>query len=71
MAKQRPTITKRLREKAKMEKRLRKADRQAARSEELEERDDVVEDGQDPDIAHIVPGPQKPIWEDDDYGVVD
>ncbi len=67
MAKPRPTITKRLREKAKMEKRMRKSERQAERAAENADRVDEVEDGQDPDIAHIVPGPQKPLWEDDDY----
>lgn len=63
MAKTRPTITKRLREKARMEKRMRKAERKAERDAESAQRDlDAV--GIDPDIAHIVPGPQRPAWMD-------
>lgn len=64
MAKTRPTITKRLREKARMEKRMRKAERKAERDLESEERLDEVAVGIDPDIAHIVPGPQRPAWMD-------
>lgn len=64
MAKTRPTITKRLREKARMEKRMRKAERKAERDAEAEERLDDVPVGVDPDIAHIVPGPQRPAWMD-------
>jgi hypothetical protein len=63
MAKTRPTITKRLREKARMEKRMRKAERKAEREMESAERADVPA-GIDPDIAHIVPGPQRPAWMD-------
>ncbi|MCA9547615.1 MAG: hypothetical protein KC613_24600 [Myxococcales bacterium] len=62
MAKARPSITKRLREKTLMEKRQRKQERKADR---VTDRDDVVVnvDG-DPDLAGIVPGPQKPAWID-------
>lgn len=64
MAKTRPTITKRLREKARMEKRMRKAERKAARDAEAAQRDSDAPIGVDPDIAHIVPGPQRPAWMD-------
>lgn len=63
MAKSRPTVTKRIREKAKMEKRQRKAERKAQRAaEELEEGGAEAEEGVDPDLAGIIPGPQKPLW---------
>ena len=62
MAKSRPTVTKRIREKAKMEKRLRKAERKAQRAAEAAEEGLDAEDGVDPDLAGIVPGPQKPLW---------
>jgi len=70
LAQSRPTITKRLREKAKQEKRMRKAERKAQREAEREaeaiEREEVEDQGADadPDIADIVPGPQKPVWWD-------
>ncbi len=73
LAKARPTITKRLREKARLEKRLRKAERKAEREAKLEEereellQSEEVTEGDDPDLAGIVPGPQKPIWMDGDY----
>ncbi len=63
MAKARPSITKRLREKSLMEKRMKKAERKLDRDAEREERDDDVVDG-DPDLAGIVPGPQRPVWLD-------
>ena len=75
MAKSRPTITKRLRERAKMEKRRRKAERAAERQVELTEEEQLAqmeaeEAGLDPDIAHIVPGPQPlPEWMVDDTEV--
>jgi hypothetical protein len=67
MAKPRPTINKRIREKAKHEKRLRKADRKADRDARREyERSRRTESGAqvDPDIADIKPGPQPPVWWD-------
>lgn len=62
MAKARPSVTKRLREKALMEKRMRKAERKADRAAERADKDLDVEG--DPDLAGIVPGPQRPAWMD-------
>jgi hypothetical protein len=64
MAKARPSVTKRMREKLKQE---RKDDKARARAERSENRSDSASgSGQpaadDPDIAHIVPGPQKPLF---------
>ena len=58
MAKARPSITKRLREKSLMEKRMRKAERKAERRSGKEEIDEIEGD---PDLAGIVAGPQRPI----------
>ena len=58
----RPSITKRNREQAKREKQKEKAERRAQRAVDRQNRGDAA-DGEDPDIAHIVPGPQ-PITED-------
>jgi hypothetical protein len=58
MAKARPSITKRLREKSLMEKRMRKAEKKADRDFEKEGREEVEGD---PDLAGIVAGPQRPI----------
>lgn len=63
MAKPRPTITKRLREKAKMEKAERKVARKAQRDADRPPSPENP-DGIDPDIEHIVPGPQPPVWSD-------
>ena len=49
---------KRRRELARKEKKQRKAERREIRDKERAER--VVPDGEDPDIAGIVPGPQPP-----------
>lgn len=68
MAKARPTITKRLREKARQERRERKSERRLQRGEERADRPEAV-DGEDPDLAGIVAGPQPiPEWmrEDDE-----
>lgn len=56
--KARPTITKRLRERAKEDKRKQKAARRDERREEGNEKAEASDDGEDPDIAGIVPGPQ-------------
>jgi hypothetical protein len=53
--KSRPTLMKREREKARVEKQKMKEARRADRSGRPNERRD---DGVDPDIAHIKPGPQ-------------
>jgi hypothetical protein len=55
---QRPSITKRNREQALREKREEKAARKAERAIEREKRAAAVADGEDPDLAGIVPGPQ-------------
>jgi hypothetical protein len=53
--KSRPTLMKREREKARLEKQKQKA----ARRQDRSRRDDAPRaDGIDPDIAHIQPGPQ-------------
>ena len=53
--KSRPTLMKREREKARVEKQKMKEARRADRSQRSNER---PSDGTDPDIAHIKPGPQ-------------
>ncbi len=58
----RPSITKRLREQARKDKNAAKQERRDQRAEERKSRKDLP-DGVDPDIASIVPGPQRPIWE--------
>ncbi|MEW6364494.1 MAG: hypothetical protein AB1714_07630 [Acidobacteriota bacterium] len=52
-------LGKRVRERAKMEKRQKKAERRAQRKVEKENRP-RGEGEQDPDLAGIVPGPQPP-----------
>ncbi len=66
MAKSRPTIMKRQRELARQEKRRNKAARRstALPNEEMD-RPDGAGDDYDPDIAHIVPGPQPIPWADE------
>lgn len=58
----RPSITKRNREQARKERAQEKAQRRDQRSTERQNRAPVAE-GEDPDIAGIVPGPQRPTWE--------
>jgi hypothetical protein len=53
--KSRPTLMKREREKARVEKQKMKEARRADRAQRVVER---PPDGTDPDIAHIKPGPQ-------------
>lgn len=53
----RPSVTKRQKEAARREKQQRKAARKAERDASKGERDTIPE-GEDPDIAGIVPGPQ-------------
>jgi hypothetical protein len=59
----RPSINKRNREQAKREKTQAKAERRQQRAAEKNQRGERAA-GDDPDIAGIVPGPQKPIWEE-------
>ena len=58
----RPSINKRNREQAKREKQQDKAQRRAERTVEKRNKGDAP-DGEDPDIAGIIPGPQ-PILEE-------
>ncbi len=67
MAQSRPSVLKRQRERARLEKKRAKAEKKAVRDMEREERGDTEEVGGDPDIAHIVPGPQ-PLPEQFQYG---
>lgn len=68
MARSRPTILKRQREQARQEKRRDKAAKRAARNQQSRDRPsgEITVDEVDPDIAHIVPGPQPVPWDDDD-----
>ena len=66
MAKSRPTIMKRQRELARQEKRRDKAARRSMPNQDnAAERPDGADDDYDPDIAHIVPGPQPVPWADE------
>jgi hypothetical protein len=57
------TQQKRLRERAKQEKRQQKAERRAqATVRRMEKREGPA--GEDPDLAGIVPGPQRSPWDD-------
>ena len=56
----RPSINKRNREQAKREKQQEKAARRAARAADKNNRA-RSDDGEDPDLAGIVPGPQPPL----------
>ena len=55
--KPRPTFEKRRKEQQRRERKLAKAERRQLRKEEKASRPEV-EPGEDPDIAHIVVGPQ-------------
>lgn len=59
----RPSINKRNREQAKREKQQDKAARRAARAADKNNRSQS-QDGEDPDIAGIVPGPQPKLVDD-------
>jgi hypothetical protein len=61
--KNRPSISKRQKELKRAEKRQRKEERRQTRQAENEENKVDVAEGVDPDIAHIVAGPQ-PTTED-------
>jgi hypothetical protein len=58
------TFSKRQRERDKQDRKRAKADRRAERKVERSQKSDSPDEGVDPDIAHIVPGPQ-PIPDDD------
>jgi hypothetical protein len=61
MATNRPSVNKRNREQAKREKQQEKAARRAERARSRQSREGG--DGEDPDLAGIVPGPQPPTEE--------
>lgn len=70
MQKSRPTQNKRARERARQEKRQQK---EARRLENRGRREpgQGASQGEDPDIAGIVPGPQPSPWGDDDVDIKD
>jgi hypothetical protein len=62
--KSRPTQNKRARERARQERRQEKEARRADKARQPAK--PAAEDGVDPDIAGIVPGPQRSPWDDDE-----
>ena len=62
MQKSRPTQNKRARERARQEKQQQKAARRLDKARRAEK--PAAADGEDPDIAGIIPGPQPSPWED-------
>jgi hypothetical protein len=64
MQKSRPTQNKRARERARQEKQQHKQARRLELKARKANQDPAVQ-GEDPDIAGIVPGPQQSPWEDD------
>jgi len=68
MGRSQTSVQKRIREKLKAEKRLLKQQRKAQKGFQDEVTESPAGDHDiDPDIAHIKPGPQKPIWERDGF----
>lgn len=59
----RPSINKRNREQARREKHQAKAERRAQRAVERQNRP-AGDEGEDPDLAGIIPGPQPPLFDD-------
>ena len=66
MQKSRPTQNKRARERAKQEKQQLKAARRLESKQRRAAEANSVANGDDPDIAGIVPGPQPSPWGDDE-----
>ncbi len=66
MARSRPSIMKRKRERARQERRQFKLARRAQRSADKQQAPGggAADPDHDPDIAHIVPGPQPLPWDD-------
>lgn len=64
MQKSRPTQNKRARERARQEKQQQKAARRLDKTRQAD--DPRPANGEDPDIAGIVPGPQPSPWGDDE-----
>lgn len=61
----RPTLEKRAKERARQEKRKQKDERRATAKAQRGSGPRIV-DGEDPDIAGIVPGPQPSPWGDEE-----
>lgn len=61
----RPTFSKRQKEQARAERARRKEEKRAERQAEKDTRRPTAP-GEDPDIAHIVPGPQPLPWDDEE-----
>jgi hypothetical protein len=61
----RPTLEKRAKERARQEKRKQKEERRAT-AKAMKSSSPRADGGEDPDIAGIVPGPQKSPWGDDE-----
>ena len=66
MQKSRPTQLKRARERARQEKQQQKAARRLEAKARRASAAPSGQEGEDPDIAGIVPGPQPSPWGDDD-----
>jgi hypothetical protein len=66
VAKSRPTQHKRARERARQEKREQKANRRAELKSRTAATGTPAAEGEDPDIAGIVPGPQPSPWGEED-----
>ena len=64
MQKSRPTQNKRARERARQERRQEKEARRADKAKQASR--PAAADGEDPDIAGIIPGPQPSPWGDDE-----
>jgi hypothetical protein len=64
--KSRPTQNKRARERAKQEKQQQKAARRLESKQRRAAESSAVGNGEDPDIAGIVPGPQPSPWGDEE-----
>lgn len=62
MANTRPSVNKRRKEANRREKKAAKAEKRAQRSAEKAAKVRAATDGEDPDIAGIVPGPQPLPW---------
>ncbi|MBN2193861.1 MAG: hypothetical protein JW751_13685 [Polyangiaceae bacterium] len=62
--KTRPSVDKRRREAARLEHQANKAERRAERKKAKTDRETAVKNGEDPDLAGIVPGPQPAVGED-------
>ena len=66
MARNQATFAKRQREQDRQRKRAQKLKGRQERRFRKEAAGPRDEDGVDPDVAHIVPGPQPKPWDDDD-----